>query len=35
VEDDLALGNGNMTVELYPITGSAHASTLLMAYLPP
>jgi hypothetical protein len=34
VEDELVLTDGSMTVQLYPITGSEHASTLLMAYFP-
>ncbi len=34
VEDELVLTDGSMTVTLYPITNSEHASTLLMAYFP-
>jgi len=34
VDDQLVLKDGAMTVELYPITGSSHADTLLMAYFP-
>lgn len=34
VEDELVLSDGSMTVVLYPIMDSAHASTLLMAYFP-
>lgn len=34
VDGQKTLQEGGMTVELYPIEGSAHADTLLMAYFP-
>jgi glyoxylase-like metal-dependent hydrolase (beta-lactamase superfamily II) len=34
VGDELVLKDGTMTVVLYPIAGSSHADTLLMAYFP-
>jgi len=34
VGDELVLSDGSMTVALYPITDSEHASTFLMAYFP-
>ena len=34
VDERLAMKDGGMTVELYPIKGSAHADTLVMAYFP-
>jgi glyoxylase-like metal-dependent hydrolase (beta-lactamase superfamily II) len=34
VDERLVLQDGGMTMELYPIKGSAHADTLVMAYFP-
>ena len=34
VGDELTLKDNTMTVVLYPVTGSTHADTLLMAYFP-
>jgi glyoxylase-like metal-dependent hydrolase (beta-lactamase superfamily II) len=34
VDDQKVLKDASMTVELYPITGSPHGDTLLMAYFP-
>lgn len=34
VDEELALKDASMTMQLFPITGNAHADTLLMAYFP-